>query len=56
MITFVFENTSEKILAVDFCGKISVATYEKCLKKCRSSSKVIFDFYKEMIKKYALKM
>lgn len=55
-ITFVFENTSDKILAVDSCGKISDADYRKSLDKCRRLSAAVFKFYKDMISKYALKM
>lgn len=55
-ITFIFENTSEKILAVESHGKITDVEYNECLKKCRRSSEIIFKFYKDMISKYALKM
>lgn len=55
-ITFVFENISDRILAVDSYGKITEAEYKDCLKKCRSSSTGIFKFYKDMISKYAIKM
>ncbi|KAK7575557.1 hypothetical protein V9T40_011843 [Parthenolecanium corni] len=55
-ITFVFENTSDRILAVDSYGEISEVEYKDCLKKCRNSSKVIFKFYQDMISKYATKM
>lgn len=55
-ITFVFESTTEKILAVESYGRISEDEYTQCLNKCRASSKLIFQFYKDMIGKYALKM
>lgn len=55
-ITFVFENTSDRILAVDSYGRITETEYQDCLKKCRNSSKIIFKFYKDMISKYAIKM
>ncbi|XP_065212875.1 exosome complex component RRP46 [Planococcus citri] len=55
-LTFVFENTSSKILAIDSHGKFTDEQYKSCLEVCKRSSEVIFTFYKDMIKKYATKM
>ena len=55
-MTFVFENTSGKVLAVDTRGKITDVEYNESLVNCRQASTAIFEFYKDMISKYALKM
>lgn len=54
-LTFVFENTSNRILTVESEGKFTEVQYKEAMEKCRRSSKVIFQFYKDMIKKYATK-
>lgn len=51
--TFVFDNVKQSVIGVNTDGKFTISQYNDAQKLCRQASSKLFDFYKEMIKKYA---
>lgn len=51
--TFVFDNSQKNVIGVITDGKFSLHQYNNALALCREASDKVFDFYKEIIKKFA---
>lgn len=50
---FVFDSYKQSVIGVNTDGKFTVQQYNDAQKLCRQASKNIFDFYREIVKKYA---
>jgi exosome complex component RRP46 len=51
--TFVFDSVNEKMISVSTNGNFTIRQYNEAQNLCLNASKKIFDFYIEMVKKYA---
>ncbi|CRL06150.1 CLUMA_CG019021, isoform A [Clunio marinus] len=51
--TFVFDSTKKSLIGVNTDGKFTIQQYNEAQKLCKDASRKIFDFYREMVKKYA---
>lgn len=51
--TFVFDNCQKNVIGVITDGKFALQHYNSALALCREASDKVFDFYKEIIKKFA---
>lgn len=51
-LTFVFDSVNKHTVTAYTTGIFTVEQYEEAQTVCREASKVIFNFYREMIKKY----
>lgn len=51
--TFVFDSQKRRLVTSETGGHFSKDQYEECLIKCREASSLIFDYNKQVVKKYA---
>lgn len=51
--TFVFDSLKLSVIGVNTDGKFSLQQYNEAQKTCRDASRKVFDFYREIVKKYA---
>jgi exosome complex component RRP46 len=51
--TFVFDSQNKSVIGVNTDGKFTLKQYNDAQNLCREASRKIFDFYREMVKKYA---
>lgn len=51
--TFVFDSLKQTVIGVNTDGKFTLQQYNDAQKLCRQASSKIFDFYREIVKKYA---
>ncbi|OWF52673.1 exosome complex component RRP46-like isoform X2 [Mizuhopecten yessoensis] len=51
VLTFVFENKDDSILAVYTTGSYTVQQFQQCSQTCGEASKAVFDFYRTSIEK-----
>jgi exosome complex component RRP46 len=51
--TFVFDSLKQSVIGVNTDGKFTLQQYNDAQKLCRQASRKIFDFYQEIVKKYA---
>lgn len=52
--TFVFESLKQSVIGVNTDGKFTLQQYNDAQKLCQQASRKIFDFYRELVKKYAV--
>lgn len=50
--TFVFDSLKQSVIGVNTDGKFSLKQYNEAQSLCREASRKIFDFYREIVKKY----
>lgn len=51
--TFVFDSLKQSVIGVNTDGKFTLQQYNDAQKMCRQASRNIFDFYRDIVKKYA---
>jgi ribonuclease PH len=51
--TFVFESEKCSLIGVSTDGKFSIQKYNEAQSQCRDASRKIFEFYREIVKKYS---
>lgn len=51
--TFVFDSLKLSVIGVNTDGKFSLQQYNDAQKTCRDASRKVFDFYREIVRKYA---
>lgn len=51
--TFVFDSLKQSVIGVNTDGKFTLQQYNQAQSLCRQASRKIFDFYREIVKKYA---
>lgn len=51
--TFVFDSQKDSVIGVSTDGKFSIQKYNEAQNLCRQASRKIFDFYREIVKKYS---
>lgn len=51
-LTFVFESVHRNVVAVHTTGRFTIGQYNDAVIKCRHASEIIFNFYREAMKKY----
>lgn len=51
--TFVFDSQKQSVIGVNTDGKFTLQQYNDAQDLCREASKKIFDFYRDMVTKYA---
>lgn len=51
--TFVFDSLKLSVIGVNTDGKFSLQQFNEAQKTCRDASRKVFDFYREIVKKYA---
>lgn len=51
--TFVFDSLKHSVIGVNTDGKFSLRQYNEAQRLCREASNKIFDFYREIVKRYA---
>ncbi|KAL1460850.1 hypothetical protein WDU94_012790, partial [Cyamophila willieti] len=52
-MSFVFDSQKQHLVTSQTGGNFSKDQYDECLIKCREASKLIFEYYKQVVKKYA---
>lgn len=50
---FVFDSLKQSVIGVNTDGKFSLQQYNEAQSLCRQASRKIFDFYREIVKRYA---
>ena len=50
---FVFDSLKQSLIGVNTDGKFSLKQYNEALKLCSQASQKIFDFYRDIVKRYA---
>ena len=51
--TFVFDSLKQSVIGVNTDGKFTLQQYNEAQNLCRQASRKIFDFYRDMVKKFA---
>lgn len=51
--TFVFDSLKQTVIGVNTDGKFTLQQYNEALSLCREGSQKIFDYYKDIVTKYA---
>lgn len=51
--TFVFDSLKQSVIGVNTDGKFTLQQYNEAQSFCREASRKIFDYYRDMVKKYA---
>lgn len=51
--TFVFDSQKQSVIGVNTDGKFTLQQYNEAQSLCREASRKIFDFYRQMVKKYS---
>ena len=51
VLTFAFDNKKRELILSHCEGYVSREMFQNCLRVCKEASKVIFDFYREAIKR-----
>ncbi|XP_065347572.1 exosome complex component RRP46 [Cloeon dipterum] len=52
-LTFAFDSINKNVIASYTSGTFPVQTYNNGLEKCRQASDFLFDFYRDIVRKYA---
>lgn len=52
-LTFVFESIHLNVVAAHTSGRFSIEQYHRAMIKCKHASKIIFDFYRAAMEKFA---
>ena len=50
---FVFDSLKQSVIGVNTDGKFTLQQYNEAQKLCKQASRNVFDFYREMVEKYA---
>lgn len=51
--TFVFDSVNKSTVALHTSGKYTIGQYNDALVRCKEASYLVFQFYKEAVKKFA---
>lgn len=51
--TFIFDSLKQSVIGVNTDGKFTLQQYNEAQKLSRQASRKIFEFYREIVKKYA---
>lgn len=51
--TFVFDNVDKNVIAVHTNGRFTIEQYQNALQQCKQASDVIFQLYRDAIRKFS---
>lgn len=53
-LTFVFDSIHRNVIAAHTTGRFTIGQYNDAVIKCRKASDIIFNFYREAIRKFLI--